>query len=143
MVAKKTLSPVTSLDPLYIIDIPRITIIFCIARYGVVIVCLFYVYIVLKACHSNIIISLTITSFSMFSVFIGKTIRTYEAGDSKVPITAVATMPPPYSGVTFASSDSMLRFIDPRKPGLQVLNPYHCVNYFFSLPKISIWFPGL
>ncbi|XP_018413157.1 PREDICTED: WD repeat-containing protein 81 [Nanorana parkeri] len=49
----------------------------------------------------------------------GKTIRTYEAGDTKVPITAVATMPPPYCSVTFASSDSMLRFIDPRKPGLQ------------------------
>lgn len=49
----------------------------------------------------------------------GKTIRTYEAGDTKVPITAVATMPPPYSSVTFASPDSMLRFIDPRKQGLQ------------------------
>ncbi|XP_075052800.1 WD repeat-containing protein 81 [Mixophyes fleayi] len=51
--------------------------------------------------------------------FTGKTIRTYEAGDTKVPITAVATMPPPYCSVTFGSSDSMLRFIDPRKPGLQ------------------------
>ncbi|XP_068126171.1 WD repeat-containing protein 81 [Hyperolius riggenbachi] len=51
--------------------------------------------------------------------FTGKTVRTYEAGDTKVPITAVATMPPPYSSVTFGSSDSVLRFIDPRKPGLQ------------------------
>ncbi|KAM9319278.1 WD repeat-containing protein 81 [Gastrophryne carolinensis] len=51
--------------------------------------------------------------------YTGKTIRTYEGGDTKVPITAVATMPPPYCGVTFGSSDSVLRFIDPRKPGLQ------------------------
>nr|DBA34220.1 TPA: hypothetical protein GDO54_001800 [Pyxicephalus adspersus] len=51
--------------------------------------------------------------------YTGKTIRTYEAGDTKVPITAVATMPPPFCSVTFGSSDSMLRFIDPRKPGLQ------------------------
>ncbi|XP_071994220.1 WD repeat-containing protein 81 isoform X1 [Engystomops pustulosus] len=51
--------------------------------------------------------------------YTGKTIRTYEAGDTKVPITAVATMPPPYCSVTFGSSDSILRFIDPRKPGLQ------------------------
>ncbi|XP_069800934.1 WD repeat-containing protein 81 isoform X1 [Dendropsophus ebraccatus] len=51
--------------------------------------------------------------------YTGKTIRTYEAGDTKVPITAVATMPPPYCSVTFGSSDSVLRFIDPRKSGLQ------------------------
>ncbi|XP_056414671.1 WD repeat-containing protein 81 isoform X2 [Hyla sarda] len=51
--------------------------------------------------------------------YTGKTIRTYEAGDTKVPITAVATMPPPHCSVTFGSSDSVLRFIDPRKPGLQ------------------------
>ncbi|XP_073421776.1 WD repeat-containing protein 81 isoform X1 [Dendrobates tinctorius] len=51
--------------------------------------------------------------------YTGKTIRSYEAGDTKIPITAVATMPPPYCSVTFGSSDSVLRFIDPRKPGLQ------------------------
>ncbi|XP_053562202.1 WD repeat-containing protein 81 isoform X2 [Bombina bombina] len=51
--------------------------------------------------------------------YTGKTIRTYEAGDTKVPITAVAAMPPPYCSVTVGSSDSVLRFIDIRKPGLQ------------------------
>ncbi|MEE6514885.1 hypothetical protein FKM82_023286, partial [Ascaphus truei] len=51
--------------------------------------------------------------------FTGKTIRTYETGDSKVPITAVATMPPPHCSVAVGSADSVLRFIDLRKPGLQ------------------------
>ncbi|KAJ6657222.1 hypothetical protein lerEdw1_002589 [Lerista edwardsae] len=51
--------------------------------------------------------------------FIGKLIRTFEAPDSKVPITAVSAMPPPYSSISMASADSVLRFIDHRKPGLQ------------------------
>lgn len=51
--------------------------------------------------------------------FTGKQIRTYEALDGKSPITAVATMPPPHCSVVFASADSVLRFLDPRKPGLQ------------------------
>ncbi|KAM8975356.1 WD repeat-containing protein 81 [Pelodytes ibericus] len=51
--------------------------------------------------------------------FTGKTIRSYEVGDTKVPVTAVATMPPPYCSVTIGSSDSILRFIDIRKPGIQ------------------------
>ncbi|XP_031752539.1 WD repeat-containing protein 81 isoform X2 [Xenopus tropicalis] len=51
--------------------------------------------------------------------YTGKSIRTYEAADSKLPITAVATMPPPYCSVTVGSADSILRFIDLRKPGLQ------------------------
>lgn len=53
-------------------------------------------------------------------LFAGKLIHTFEAPDSKVPITAVSTMPPPYSSVGMASADSVLRFIDHRKPGLQV-----------------------
>lgn len=33
-------------------------------------------------------------------------------------------MPAPHCSIVFASADSVLRFIDPRKPGLQVLlNP--------------------
>lgn len=51
--------------------------------------------------------------------FIGKLIRTFEAPDSKIPITAVSAMPPPYSSISMASADSVLRFIDHRKPGLQ------------------------
>ncbi|KAG8450775.1 hypothetical protein GDO86_003152 [Hymenochirus boettgeri] len=51
--------------------------------------------------------------------FTGKTIRTYEAQDTKLPITAVATMPAPYCSVTVGSADSILRFIDLRKPGVQ------------------------
>ncbi|KAK6296691.1 hypothetical protein J4Q44_G00328330 [Coregonus suidteri] len=48
----------------------------------------------------------------LWDQFTGKQIRSYEALDGKNPITAVTTMP--------GSADSVLRFIDPRKPGLQV-----------------------
>lgn len=40
--------------------------------------------------------------------------------DGKNPITAVTTMPAPHCSVVLGSADSVLRFIDPRKPGLQV-----------------------
>lgn len=43
-----------------------------------------------------------------------------EPSDSRVPLTAVAVMPAPHSSITMASSDSTLRFVDCRKPGLQV-----------------------
>ncbi|XP_069082227.1 WD repeat-containing protein 81 isoform X3 [Pleurodeles waltl] len=49
----------------------------------------------------------------------GKTLRTDEAVDSRHPITAVATMPPPHSSMAVAGTDSVIRFIDYRKPGLQ------------------------
>lgn len=52
--------------------------------------------------------------------FPGKTIRMVEPSDSRVPLTAVAVMPAPHTSVTMASSDSTLRFVDCRKPGLQV-----------------------
>ncbi|XP_025903730.1 WD repeat-containing protein 81, partial [Nothoprocta perdicaria] len=51
--------------------------------------------------------------------FTGKLLRTFDELDSKVPITAVSTMPPPYHSISVASADSVLRFIDHRKPGLQ------------------------
>ncbi|XP_061461415.1 WD repeat-containing protein 81 isoform X2 [Rhineura floridana] len=51
--------------------------------------------------------------------FTGKVVRTFETPDYKVPITAVSAMPPPYSSISMASADSVLRFIDHRKPGLQ------------------------
>ncbi|NXH79525.1 WDR81 protein, partial [Edolisoma coerulescens] len=51
--------------------------------------------------------------------FTGKLLRTFDELDSKVPVTAVTTMPPPYHSISVASADSVLRFIDPRKPGLQ------------------------
>ncbi|XP_038159213.1 WD repeat-containing protein 81 [Cyprinodon tularosa] len=51
--------------------------------------------------------------------YTGKLVRSYEAVDGKNPITAVTTMPAPQSSVVFGSADSVLRFIDPRKPGLQ------------------------
>uniref|UniRef100_A0A8D0GSV9 WD repeat-containing protein 81 n=1 Tax=Sphenodon punctatus TaxID=8508 RepID=A0A8D0GSV9_SPHPU len=51
--------------------------------------------------------------------FTGKLVRTFEAPDGKVPVTAVSVMPAPYSSISVASADSMLRFIDHRKPGLQ------------------------
>lgn len=49
----------------------------------------------------------------------GKTLRTDEAVDSRHPITAVATMPPPHCSMAVAGTDSVIRFIDYRKPGLQ------------------------
>ncbi|KAK3531040.1 hypothetical protein QTP70_007883 [Hemibagrus guttatus] len=51
--------------------------------------------------------------------FTGKQIRALDALDGKNPITAVTTMPPPHCSVVYASADSILRFVDPRKPGLQ------------------------
>ncbi|XP_043859827.1 WD repeat-containing protein 81 [Dromiciops gliroides] len=51
--------------------------------------------------------------------FTGKTVRTVEAWDSRVPLTAVAVMPAPHTSITLASADSTLRFVDCRKPGLQ------------------------
>lgn len=50
----------------------------------------------------------------------GKTLRIVEPLDSRVPLTAVAVMPSPHTSITMASSDSTLRFVDCRKPGLQV-----------------------
>ncbi|KAM6960958.1 WD repeat-containing protein 81 [Aplochiton taeniatus] len=55
----------------------------------------------------------------LWDQFTGKQIRSYEALDAKTPITAVTTMPAPHCSVVFGSADSVLRFIDPRKPGLQ------------------------
>uniref|UniRef100_A0A673A7K8 WD repeat-containing protein 81 n=1 Tax=Sphaeramia orbicularis TaxID=375764 RepID=A0A673A7K8_9TELE len=55
----------------------------------------------------------------LWDQYTGKTIRSYEAVDGKNPITAVTTMPAPHCSVVFGSADSVLRFIDPRKPGLQ------------------------
>ncbi|XP_067306696.1 WD repeat-containing protein 81 [Pseudorasbora parva] len=55
----------------------------------------------------------------LWDQFTGKNLRCNEPLDGKNPITAVATMPAPHRSVVFASADSVLRFIDPRKPGLQ------------------------
>ncbi|KAG7479942.1 WD repeat-containing protein 81 [Solea senegalensis] len=55
----------------------------------------------------------------LWDQYTGKWIRSYEAVDGKNPITAVTTMPAPQCSVVFGSADSVLRFIDPRKPGLQ------------------------
>ncbi|KAL2096116.1 hypothetical protein ACEWY4_008264 [Coilia grayii] len=55
----------------------------------------------------------------LWDQFTGKQIRSYEVLDGKNPIIAVTAMPAPHYSVVFASADSVLRFIDPRKPGLQ------------------------
>lgn len=55
----------------------------------------------------------------LWDQYTGKQIRSYEAVDGKNPITAVTTMPAPHCSVVYGSADSVLRFIDPRKPGLQ------------------------
>ncbi|XP_013914884.1 PREDICTED: WD repeat-containing protein 81 [Thamnophis sirtalis] len=49
----------------------------------------------------------------------GKGVRSFEALDSKAPITALCPMPAPYGSISIASADSVLRFIDHRKPGWQ------------------------
>ncbi|XP_043910298.1 WD repeat-containing protein 81 [Protopterus annectens] len=51
--------------------------------------------------------------------FTGKTVQTYDAFDGKSPITALSTMAAPHTSIIVGSADSVLRFIDPRKPGLQ------------------------
>lgn len=71
---------------------------------------------------------------------VGKQIRSYEAVDGKNPITAVSTMPGPQCSVVFGSADSVLRFIDPRKPGLQVIAshiPFSWLSLFFLFPEFS------
>ncbi|KAM6933877.1 WD repeat-containing protein 81 [Xenentodon cancila] len=55
----------------------------------------------------------------LWDQYTGKHIRVYDALDGKNPITAVTTMPAPHRSLVFGSADSVLRFIDPRKPGLQ------------------------
>uniref|UniRef100_A0A3Q0RGN3 WD repeat-containing protein 81 n=1 Tax=Amphilophus citrinellus TaxID=61819 RepID=A0A3Q0RGN3_AMPCI len=55
----------------------------------------------------------------LWDQYTGKQIRLHETLDGKNPITAVTTMPAPHSSVVYGSADSVLRFIDPRKPGLQ------------------------
>lgn len=55
----------------------------------------------------------------LWDQYTGKLIRSYEAIDGKNPITSVTTMPAPHSSIVLGSADSVLRFIDPRKPGLQ------------------------
>lgn len=67
-------------------------------------------------------------------VFTGKLLRTFDELDNKVPITAVTTMPPPYHSISVASADSVLRFIDHRKPGLQVGSLLLCKPASFRLP---------
>uniref|UniRef100_A0A8C7Z4T9 WD repeat domain 81 n=1 Tax=Oryzias sinensis TaxID=183150 RepID=A0A8C7Z4T9_9TELE len=55
----------------------------------------------------------------LWDQYTGKQICSYDALDGKNPITAVTTMPAPHCSVVFGSADSVLRFIDPRKRGLQ------------------------
>lgn len=70
-------------------------------------------------------------------IWLGKNLRCNEPLDGKNPITAVTTMPAPHCSIVFASADSVLRFIDPRKPGLQVLlsplsSSHFYINCFFQ-----------
>lgn len=48
-------------------------------------------------------------------------------------------MPAPHCSVVFASADSVLRFIDPRKPGLQVrLSPLSSSHFRLLLSVIIV-----
>ncbi len=74
-----------------------------------------------------------ISCFALSFIWLGKNIRCYEALDGKNPIMAVATMPAPHCSVVFASADSVLRFIDARKPGLQVLlSPFSLIHFMLQ-----------
>ncbi|XP_062816112.1 WD repeat-containing protein 81 [Anolis carolinensis] len=55
----------------------------------------------------------------LWDPFTGKTVRTFEALDHKAPVTAASAMPAPFGSACVASADSVLRFIDHRKPGVQ------------------------
>lgn len=92
------------------------------------VLCTYGTSIQVKIPHIAVLLSVPVSNEISFSNFIlnfllssGKQIRSYEAVDGKNPITAVNTMPAPHCSVVFGSADSVLRFIDPRKPGLQVV----------------------
>ncbi|XP_065137112.1 WD repeat-containing protein 81 [Paramisgurnus dabryanus] len=78
----------------------------------------------------------------LWDQFTGKNIRCYESLDGKNPITAVTTMPAPHCSVVFASADSVLRFIDPRKPGLQHEFRLACSNVSAGLIRCLAVSPG-
>ncbi|XP_043574826.1 WD repeat-containing protein 81 [Chiloscyllium plagiosum] len=59
-------------------------------------------------------------SIHLWDQFTGKTIRVFDAFDSRNPITAAASMPAPHCSLITATADSVLHFIDPRKPGFQL-----------------------
>ncbi|XP_038670687.1 WD repeat-containing protein 81 isoform X1 [Scyliorhinus canicula] len=58
-------------------------------------------------------------SVHIWDQFTGKPIRIFDAFDSRNPVTAVTSMPAPHYSVITGTADSVLHFIDPRKPGLQ------------------------
>lgn len=78
----------------------------------------------------------------LWDQFTGKNIRCNESLDGKNPITAVTTMPAPHCSVVFASADSVLRFIDPRKPGLQHEFRLACSNMSAGLIRCLAVSPG-
>ncbi|CAN0403314.1 unnamed protein product [Lampetra planeri] len=49
----------------------------------------------------------------------GSTVAVYEAPDSRLSVSSLAVLPVPHNTIVAATSDSMLRFIDTRKPGMQ------------------------
>ncbi|XP_060612737.2 WD repeat-containing protein 81 [Anolis sagrei] len=59
------------------------------------------------------------SALHLWDPFTGKAVRTFEAPDHKAPITAASAMPAPFGSACVASADSVLRFIDHRKPGVQ------------------------
>ncbi|KAA0702045.1 WD repeat-containing protein 81 [Triplophysa tibetana] len=78
----------------------------------------------------------------LWDQFTGKNIRSNEPLDGKNPITAVTTMPAPHCSVVFASADSVLRFIDPRIPGLQHEFRLACSNVSAGLIRCLAVSPG-
>uniref|UniRef100_UPI00398F874B WD repeat-containing protein 81 n=1 Tax=Pristiophorus japonicus TaxID=55135 RepID=UPI00398F874B len=59
------------------------------------------------------------SAYIPFNCLIGKPIRIFDGFDSRNPIIAVTLMPAPQCSIITGSADSILRFIDPRQPGLQ------------------------
>ncbi|XP_078404445.1 WD repeat-containing protein 81 isoform X1 [Cetorhinus maximus] len=58
-------------------------------------------------------------SVHLWDQFTGRPIRIFDAFDSRNPVTAVTSMPAPHCSIITGTADSVLHFIDPRKPGLQ------------------------
>ncbi|XP_041053261.1 WD repeat-containing protein 81 isoform X2 [Carcharodon carcharias] len=59
------------------------------------------------------------SAYIPFNCLIGRPIRIFDAFDSRNPVTAVTSMPAPHCSIITGTADSVLHFIDPRKPGLQ------------------------
>ncbi|XP_069767707.1 LOW QUALITY PROTEIN: WD repeat-containing protein 81 [Narcine bancroftii] len=55
----------------------------------------------------------------LWDPYTGSTVRVFDGFDSRTPVTALVALPAPHCSLLAGTSDSVLHFMDPRKPGLQ------------------------